>query len=203
MSRRTVVAVVAVAAVLAVVALVAGIGGGGKGLAPETAPGRVRQVDANVVVVPAGERRPLPAYAGETVTGGRFDLASLRGRPAVLNFWASWCGPCQAEQAGLEQASRQLAAKGVRFVGVNIRDQRANAATYLEEFRVSYPSLYDPPSRLPQLLRRESADFPPWTLVVDGQGRVAARIFGVLGGGPVAPGVQAQLLADVVDEVGR
>jgi thiol-disulfide isomerase/thioredoxin len=201
MPRRAVVVVLALAGALALVALVAGLGGGGKQLAPESAAGSVRQVSANVVVVPATERRPLPAFQGGTVTGGTFDLASLRGRVAVLNFWASWCGPCRAEQAGLVEASRQLAAKGVRFVGVNINDQRAPAAAYLEEYGVPYPSLFDPPSRLPQLLRRDGGDYPPYTLVVDARGRVAARIFGVLGGGPVAPAVQVQLLTDVVDEV--
>lgn len=201
MSRRTVIAGMGVLGVLALAALVAMVGGGGTGLGPERTPGQVRQVAANVVIVPAGQRRPLPAFAGQTVTGGTFDLASLRGQVAVLNFWASWCGPCRAEQAGLEQASRQLAARGVRFVGVNIRDQRAPAAAYLEEFGVSYPSLYDQPSRLPQLLRGDGGEGPPYTLVVDAQGRIAARIFGVLGGGPVAPAIQAQLLGDVVDQV--
>lgn len=65
--------------------------------------------------------------------------------------------------------------------------RRAPAAAYLEEFEVSYPSLYDQPSRLPQLLRGDGGEGPPYTLVVDAQGRIAARIFGVLGGGPVAP----------------
>jgi len=201
MPRRTVIAGLGVLGVLALAGLVTVLGGGGTGLGPERTPGQVRQVAANVVIVPDGERRPLPAFSGPTVTGGTFDLASLRGRVAVLNFWASWCGPCRAEQAGLERASRELAAKGVRFVGVNIHDQRAPAAAYLEEFEVSYPSLYDQPSRLPQLLRGDGGEGPPYTLVVDAQGRIAARIFGVLGGGPVAPAVQAQLLADVVDQV--
>jgi len=204
MSRRTVIAGIGALGALGAAGLVALLGGGlVSGLAPEHTPGQVRQVAANVVIVPVGERRPLPAFAGQTVDGGSLDLASLRGQVAVLNFWASWCGPCRAEQAGLEQASRQLAAKRVRFVGVNIRDQRAPAAAYLEEFKVSYPSLYDQPSRLPQLLRADGGEGPPYTLVVDAKGRIAVRIFGVLGGGPVAPAVQAQLLADVVDQVAR
>src|SRR6266508_1240014 len=73
---------------------------------------------------------------------------------------------------------------------------RGAATSYLEEFGVSYPSLFDRPAVLAARLGRFAPDFPPYTLVVDGRGRVAARIFGVLPGGH--PEAQAELLADVV-----
>ena len=133
MPRRTTLAVVVVAVAAAVVAVVA-LAGGGKGLAPEAATGQVELVGSGVAVVPEAERPPLPAFSGRTLDGRELDLASLRGRPLVLNFWASWCGPCRAEQQGLELASRTLAGRDVRMVGVNIRDDRGAAASYLEEF---------------------------------------------------------------------
>jgi thiol-disulfide isomerase/thioredoxin len=199
MPRRTTLAVVVVAVAAAVVAVVALAGGGGRGLAPEAATGQVELVGSGVAVVPEAERPPLPAFSGRTLDGKELDLASLRGRPLVLNFWASWCGPCRAEQQGLELASRTLAGRDVRMVGVNIRDDRGAAASYLEEFGVGYPSLFDRPAVLSARLGALGPQAPPYTLVVDARGRVAARVFGALPGGD--PRRQAALLTDLVERV--
>jgi thiol-disulfide isomerase/thioredoxin len=199
MPRRTTLVVVVVAVAAAVVALAALAGGGGRGLAPEAATGQVELVGSGVAVVPEAERPPLPAFSGRTLDGKELDLASLRGRPLVLNFWASWCGPCRAEQQGLELASRTLAGRDVRMVGVNIRDDRGAAASYLEEFGVGYPSLFDRPAVLSARLGALGPQAPPYTLVVDAKGRVAARVFGALPGGD--PRRQAALLTDLVERV--
>lgn len=158
-----------------------------------------------VQIVPEGERRPLPAgLQGPNVRAGEPDvrLAATAGQPAVINFWAQWCPPCRTEQRGLEQASRRLAAEGVRFVGVNIRDDRAAAGAYLDEFGVTYPSVYDREGRLAQALGDEAPQWPPWTLVVDGRGRIAARITGALPGGG-QPDAQAAELVRIVREALR
>ena len=189
----------AVVVAAAAVVLVVRAGGGGKGLAPEAGTGQVATVAAGVTVVPEAQRRPLPAFSGQTLDDQQIDLAALRGRPLVLNFWASWCGPCRAEQKGLELASRTLAGRDVRMVGVNIRDDRGAAASYLQEFRVGYPSLFDRPALLSARLGALGPQAPPYTLVVDAKGRVAARVFGALPGG--RPDRQAALLTDLVERV--
>jgi thiol-disulfide isomerase/thioredoxin len=196
MPRRTTIAVVAVVVAAAGIALA---GAGGKGLAPEAGTGQVELVGSSVAVVPEAERRPLPAFSGRTLDGRRLDLAGLRGRPLVLNFWASWCGPCRAEQEGLELANRTLAERAARLVGVNIRDDQGAAVSYLEEFGVGYPSLFDRPATLAARLGALGPQAPPYTLVVDAQGRVAARVFGALPGG--RPERQAALLTDLVERV--
>ncbi len=204
MSRRMLALVaggVVLIAVVAVVALTALGGGGGKALAPEAATGQVRPVQPNVTIIPASDRQPLPALTGETLDGSSLDLASMRGQVLVLNFWASWCGPCRSEQAGLQQASRELAGQGVHFVGVDIRDQRAAAQAYEREFKTTYPSLFDPSAALTAKLRDQAPAFPPATLVIDRQGRVGARINGAVNGGAGSADLQAGLLADVIAQV--
>ena len=200
MPRRTTIAVVAVVVAAAAVALVALAGGGGRGLAPEAGTGQVREARPGVAVVPEGRRQPLPAFSAATLDGTRIDLASLRGRPLVLNFWASWCGPCRQEQEGLELASRELAGRGVRVIGVNIRDDRGAATSYLQEFKVGYPSLFDRPAVLAARLGALGPQLgPPYTLVVDADGRVAATVTAALPGGE--PQRQATLLTDLVERV--
>jgi thiol-disulfide isomerase/thioredoxin len=199
MPRRTAIAVMAVAVAAAVVALVALAGAGGRGLAPEAGTGQVEPVGSAVAVIPEADRRPLPAFSAATLDGTQIDLGSLRGRPLVLNFWASWCGPCRAEQKGLELAARDLAGRDVRVVGVNIRDDQGAARSYLKEFGVGYPSLFDRPAVLPARLGDLGPQAPPYTLVVDADGRVAARVFGALPGGE--PKRQAALLTDLVERV--
>jgi hypothetical protein len=87
----------------------------------------------------------------------------------------------------------------VRVVGVNIRDDQGAARSYLKEFGVGYPSLFDRPAVLPARLGDLGPQAPPYTLVVDAAGRVAARVFGALPGGE--PKRQAALLTDLVERV--
>ncbi len=201
MPRGTLLAGAAVVVVAGVAAAVLLAGGGGKGLAPESQSGQVRALAPGMVVIPAGKRAVLPAVAGQTLDGGRLDLAGLRGQVVVLNFWASWCGPCRGEAAGLQEASRELAAKGARVVGVDINDQRTPALAFQREFAVSYPSLFDPSLSLTARLGGQGPSYPPTTLVIDQQGRIAARIVGALNGGKGTPQVQAAMLGDLVEQI--
>jgi thiol-disulfide isomerase/thioredoxin len=127
----------------------------------------------------SGKRPEAPAVAGTTVTGQHVSLASYRGHIVVLNFWGSWCPPCRAEAPALGTLARQLQASGVRFLGIDIRDEPAAAQAFMKQFDVGYPSLSDPDDAI-ALEFHDSvppADIPT-TLVIDGGGRIAARIFG-------------------------
>lgn len=71
------------------------------------------------------------------------DLAAFKGRVVVINFWASWCGPCKAEMPALEQVSKEYASKPVTFIGVDSSDVRDRAGKLLADLKVTYPTVYD------------------------------------------------------------
>ncbi|WP_308301177.1 TlpA disulfide reductase family protein [Frankia sp. Mgl5] len=140
-------------------------GGGGYGFVQQ-APGQD--------FVPAADRREPPGMSGATLDGSQLDLASLRGKPVVVNFWASWCAPCRAETPGLVTLSGRNS--DVAFVGVNEKDNASSAKAFTRDFKVGYPSIVD---RLGTL----AAGWPvapglPSTFVLDADGRIAARFTG-------------------------
>lgn len=126
-----------------------------------------------------GERKQAPAFSGQTLEDKPWNLADHRGKVVVLNVWGSWCSPCRKEAPDLVAASEKLG-PSVQFVGLNTRDlDKAPARKFVQEFRVGFPSVYDPSGR--QLLGFRGQISPssiPSTLVIDKQGKVAARVIG-------------------------
>jgi thiol-disulfide isomerase/thioredoxin len=130
-------------------------------------------------VFQAGSRPKAPDVVGTTLTGTKFKLSADRGSVVVMNFWGSWCTPCREEAPSLGALARHFAGNGVRFIGVDIRDDPASADAFMATFRITYPSLNDPNDLV-------ALDFSgtvppagiPTTLVIDRSGRIAARVVG-------------------------
>ena len=77
----------------------------------------------------------MPLYSGDGITA-----ADYAGKPVVVNFWASWCGPCRQEAPIFERLSQEYGERGVLFIGVNIQDSEADAEAYLREYDITYPN---------------------------------------------------------------
>jgi thiol-disulfide isomerase/thioredoxin len=169
------------AARLAALALVAAAATGcvGANAVDQTAGGATRYVEgAGTTWLQPGDRHVVKGVAGDTLDGGRLDLASLRGKVVVVNFWASWCAPCRAEAQGLQAVYDETKRRGVDFVGVDIKDNKPNAQAFRRNVGVTFPSLSDPSQRVALRFRRLPPNAIPVTIVVDRQGREAARVSG-------------------------
>ena len=110
---------------------------------------------------------------------GERSLADWRGKVVVLNFWASWCGPCINEAPLLQKAQKQLAASGGTVLGVTYKDDASASRDFMRHYKLTYPSLRD--DKL-QLAPKFGTDKLPETFVLDPRGRVVALSRGELSG---------------------
>ena len=128
-------------------------------------------------LIPVADRRAVPALTGSTLQGEPLDLGTMQGSVLVLNFWADWCPPCRAEAPYLNEVARSTKGEGVRFVGVNVKDDRDAALAFERVSETPYPSLYDQPGALLLRFRKVVPQSPPSTMLIDRQGRLAGIFY--------------------------
>ena len=123
-----------------------------------------------------GDRPEAPVFElARLPDGGELSLDEFRGKAVVLNFWASWCGPCKEETPLLERTWKRYRGEDVVFVGVNVKDFRGDAVAFLREYGVTYPNVYDGKG---WTVGRYGVTGFPETYFLDAQGRVVFRVAG-------------------------
>lgn len=106
----------------------------------------------------------LPSRAGEVVS-----LDKLKGQVVMLNFWASWCGPCRQEMPLLEQMHKRYGSLGFTLLGVNVEENTADAEKWLTQTPVSFPVLFDKENKVSKLY---DVNAMPSTVFIDRKGNV-------------------------------
>ncbi len=127
--------------------------------------------DTNVAEQRADGLAPLLEFT--TFEGETIRLDDLRGQGVVVNFWASWCGPCREEAVLLEQTWRREKDNGIVFLGLGYLDQEPAALKYLAEYEISYPN---GPDLRSQVARRYGVKGVPETFFIAPDGTIAKVI---------------------------
>ena len=132
-------------------------------------------------VAPA-QRLPGPRLRGLLLDGTAFDSAPWAGNIIVVNFWGSWCPPCRAETPELVRVANATGNHGVRFLGIDVKDNRASAQAFVRRYHVPYPSIFDTDNQGLLAFRDLPPNAVPTTFVIDRRGRIAARALGRITG---------------------
>jgi len=139
---------------------------------------------------PADQRMPLPDRRVDAFGDGpEIDLASYRGRPLVLNFWASWCAPCVEEMPDFNRVAAEMSDQ-VAFLGVDVKDAARRAEPFVTELGITYDLAVDPDA---ELYGAVEAVGMPTTLFVDAEGTIVFRHLGPLNADKLRDGLRDHL----------
>ena len=112
-----------------------------------------------------------PSFTLPSRSGDKVSLAQLKGKVVMLNFWASWCGPCRQEMPLLDQMHKRYSSLGFTLVGVNVDANSKDAVEWLSKTPVSFPVLFDRESKVSAMYDVKAM---PSTVFIDRKGTVRA-----------------------------
>jgi len=124
---------------------------------------------SGLAVARAGTPEPAPDFALPAMDGGELRLSELKGQVVMINFWATWCGPCRQEMPLLQQLQVKYEPLGFTLVGINVEPESAGARAWLEKVPVTFPILFD---RQNEVAGRFGVQGMPSSVFIDRTGKV-------------------------------
>jgi peroxiredoxin len=127
------------------------------------------QISVATSVQSADISGPAPDFTLKAMKGGNIKLSELAGNVVLINFWASWCGPCREEMPLLNKLHNKYEPLGFTVLGVNVEEQSDPAISFINETPVDFPIIFDNKNKVSQLYKVVAM---PTTVVVDRDGNV-------------------------------
>lgn len=126
-------------------------------------------------LIPLADRKPVHPFTGSLLGGGAYRLAQDAGKVTVVNFWGSWCGPCQVETPQFGLVYDAYKSRDVQFVGIDIKEaSQDKPEAFVKDHQIHYPIVYDENGTTAVELGNISTQAVPFTVLLDKQHRVAA-----------------------------
>ena len=125
---------------------------------------------------PIARGGPAPAFAAPLLDGrAPVSLADQRGQVVLVNFWATWCAPCQAEMPAMQRLYEQLREEGFELLAVSVDDEPTQVASFRDRLGITFPILLDPDEEVSRLYQTTGY---PESLLIDREGRLVERYVG-------------------------
>jgi peroxiredoxin len=147
---------------------------------PAAAGGLIPEAGSQAVATPAPAPvvgAPAPDFSLQDLSGNAVTLSSFKGQVVLINFWATWCGPCRIEMPAIEQRYAAHKDRGFVVLAVNLDEPQADVSAFAESFGLTFPVLLDPGARVNDLYRVRGY---PTTLIVDREGMIAKLHIGAM-----------------------
>ena len=110
-----------------------------------------------------------PDFTLKSSNGSNIKLSELRGEVVMINFWATWCGPCRQEMPALEALYQEYHDLGFTILGVNVEEDSSKAVSMIKDFGISFPVLFDTDSKASKLYEVSTM---PSTVLIDRDGKI-------------------------------